>query len=176
MVAAVAAVAVVLGGGACGKAPEDKLVDWPPKEEVVPWGLPDAAPPAAPEVVDAAAPEAEPVEVAPAPLAPCQALVEHACTLWTPFADACREARTKTPDDAHPETREACAALLAKYTGESRWGNPCGRYARAICAESGEGAERCKAARARIPLLTERREWNACLADLMWFEARTLRR
>ena len=172
----IARAAIALALVACAKGPEDKLVDWPPKEDVVPWGLPDVAPPAVEEVLDAALAEAEPEEVAPPPLPPCAALVEHACGLWTRFADACREARTRIPDDGHAPTREACAALLAKYTGETRWGNPCGRYARAICAESGEGAERCKAARGRIPLLTERREWNACLADLIWFEARTLRR
>lgn len=161
---------------ACARGPEDRLVGWPPSEDVVPYGLPDAPAPAPPTVADSAEPEAAPVEVAPAPSPPCLALVEHACVLWTPFADACREARTKVPDDSHAPTREACAALLAKYQAETRWGNPCGRYTRALCKESGESSERCKAARARIALLTQRREWNACLADLIWFEARTLRR
>lgn len=167
-------VALVLA--ACSRSPADKLVGWPPSEEVVPYGLP--------EVVDTTpAPEVEvveldvgPLEVDAPPSPPCLALVEHACSLWTPFADACREARTKIPDDSHPATREACEVLLAKHKAVTSWGNPCGRYARLLCAESGEASERCKSARARVSLLTERREWNACIADILWFEARTLRR
>jgi hypothetical protein len=161
---------------ACGRTPEDKLVDWPPKEEIVPYGLPEVVDTAAPELPDTSPPDTAPVEVAPPPPPPCQALVDHACVLWTAYSDACREARTKVPDDSHPPTREACEALLTRFKEQTRWGNPCGRYARAVCAASGEASERCKAARARTPVLTERREWNACIADLLWFEARTFRR
>ena len=160
----------------CGRGAEDKLVDWPPREDVVPVGRPpepDTAPPPEPDtsILDLAE-----VDAAPAPLPPCHALVEYACELWTPFSDACREARTHIPDDDHPATREACEALLTTYREKTSWGNPCGRYARALCAESGEASERCRAARARIAILDTRREWKACIADLLWFEVRTLRR
>lgn len=172
--AALFALGALIAG--CGRGPEDKLVDWPPREDVVPVGLPpepDTLP--APEL-DTTAPETVEVDVGPAPLPPCRELVEYACELWTPFSDACREARTKVPDDSHPATREACEALLEGYRTRTSWGNPCGRYARALCAQSGEASERCRAARARIAILDTRREWKACIADLLWFEARTLRR
>lgn len=161
---------------ACGKDPHDRLLGWPPREDVVPYGLPEVVDTYEPPEVEEVVAEVVDVEVVPPPLPPCAALVEHACNLWTPFADACREARTKIPDDGHAITREACAALLARFQGEQRHGNPCGRYSRAICAESGEASERCVASRRRTGLLTERREWNACLADLIWFEARLFRR
>lgn len=170
-----ACVALALGV-ACSRGPIDKLVGWPPSEDVVPYGLPEVVDTTPAPEVDTALPEVGPVDVAAPPSPPCMALVEHACSLWTPFADACREARTKIPDDAHPATRDACEALLAKHKAVTSWGNPCGRYARLLCGESGETSERCKAARARVGLLTERREWNACIADILWFEARTLRR
>lgn len=160
----------------CRQSPEDKLVGWPPSEEVVPYGLPEVEDTAVESRLDSEDVEPAPVEVAPQPSPPCEALLEMACELWTRYADACHEARTKVPDDSHPPTREACQALLDKYREQPRWGNPCGRYARALCAASGESSERCKAARARVPVLTERREWDACLADLIWFETRKLRR
>lgn len=161
---------------ACAKDPEDKLVDWPPREDVVPVGRPPELDSAAPSEPDTVAPEVAATDAEPPPLPPCRALVEYACELWTPFSDACHEARTRVPDDSHPATREACEALLGAYRTRTSWGNPCGRYARALCAQSGESSERCKAARARVPILDTRREWKACMADLLWFEARTLRR
>jgi len=168
------ALAVVTLAG-CPSGPEDKLVGWPPEEQIVPYGLPEVVAPVAPPEPDTSQPEAVTPEVTP-PLRPCQALVEQLCQLWTPFADACREALTRVPDDTHPPTREACEALLTHYRQETHWGNPCGRYARAICTVSGEASERCKAAQSRTPVLTQRREWKACIADLLWFQARTLRR
>lgn len=167
--------AVLLLAG-CSKDPEDKLVDWPPREDVVPVGLPVEVDTVSSPEPDTAAPEVAMTDVAPPPLPPCRALVEYACELWTPFSDACREARTRVPDDTHPPTREACAALLEAYRTRTSWGNPCGRYARAVCAQAGESAERCKAARARVPILDTRREWRACIADLLWFDALALRR
>jgi len=142
----------------------------------VPYGLPEvvATPPA--HEVEGSEADVGPVDVVLPPSPPCLALVEYACNLWTPFADACREARTRIPDDLHPETRDACEAILAKHKAVTSWGNPCGRYARLLCTESGEASERCKSARGRISLLTERREWNACIADILWFETRKLRR
>lgn len=160
---------------ACGKSPQDKLVGWPPEEEIVPFGLPEVVDAAPEPVVDTVAP-APPIEPPAPPTPPCRALVELACELWTPFADACREAQTRVPDDRHAATREACQALLDRHRAETRWGNPCGRYARALCRQSGEGSERCKSARARTPVLKTRREWNACQADLIWLEMQTLRR
>jgi hypothetical protein len=169
----------VLAASACGRSsPESRIIGWPPDEPVV--ALRDA--------VEAPAPDVSPAEVsdpdgtaevdARSPLGPCEELVELGCELWTPFADACREARKSVPDDTHPATREVCAELVARYRKDElpRLKNPCGRLARAICKEAGAASERCKAANARIPLLTDKREWRHCLGELLWFEAKSLRR
>lgn len=165
-------------GSACGRAPEDKLVNWPPSEPVVPVrDVIEDADVEAPDTAPAPEPDTTPVEVVEPPLPPCAELVRLLCDRWTHFADACREARTRTPDDKHPPTRDACQALVDKINSpETRWGSPCSRYARALCAESGDTSDRCKAAQARIAVLTTKRDWQACIADLVWFEARTLRR
>lgn len=163
--------------GACPSDSSDKILGWPPSEPVVPIRdvveVPDVPPPA--EVVDVAVAVAE---VAPRPVGPCAELVDIACELWTPFADSCREARRAAPDDTHGPTRDKCQALVDRYKKDElpRLGNPCGRLSRAICKDSGEASERCRSARARVPLLTKRHQWRACLGDLLWFEARTFRR
>lgn len=170
-------VLVVGACAACGASPEDKILGWPPREPVVPVREVVEAPDVV-EVPDLGVVEVAVVDVAPPPPGPCRQLVDIACELWTPFADSCREARRKPPDESHGPTAEQCQALVDRYVKDElpRMGNPCGRLSRAICKDSGESSERCRSARARVPLLTKRHQWRACLGDLLWFEARTLRR
>lgn len=162
---------------ACGESPGDKILGWPPREPVVPIREVVEAPDVM-EVPEVVLPDAEVADVVPPPAGPCTRLVDVACELWTTFADSCREARRNTPDESHAPTAEQCLALVDRYVKDElpRMGNPCGRLSRAVCKDSGETSERCRSARARVPLLTKRHQWRACLGDLMWFEARTFRR
>lgn len=171
-----ALVALTMSVG-CGRDPAAKIVGWPPREPVVPVREVIEAPDQI-EPEDAPLADAGPVEVAAAPMGPCRELAEVACELWTPFADACREAKKSIPDDTHGPTRELCQALVDRYKKDElpRMGNPCGRLARMVCQDAGESSERCRSARARVPLLTKRHQWRACLGDMLWFEARTFRR
>jgi len=167
---------VGLVGSGCTSDPADKLIGWPPTEPVV--AVRDVA--VAPDALDEpdVVVDTRPVEVAPPPVGPCRELVNIGCELWTPFADACREAQKNIPDDTHGPTRDLCQALVDRYKKDElpRIGNPCGRLAKAICKEGGDTSERCRSARARVPLLTKRHQWHACLGDLLWFEAKTFRR
>lgn len=168
-----------LVGIGCQGKPEDKLVNWPPQEPVIPAHLipePEPEPELEPE------PAPPPVQPpAPPPLQPCEELLGLACEFWTPHADACREARASKLDDSHGPTREACQQLVARYRKEdaAMTGNPCGRYVRMLCANDGRGygpnSEYCKSAQSRLPLLNKRYQWRACLGDMLWFETRGLR-
>jgi hypothetical protein len=162
---------------ACGESPGDKILGWPPRESVVAVREVVEAPEVV-EVPDVVALDVADVEVALPPPGPCTRLVDVACELWTTFADSCREARRDTPDESHGPTAEQCQVLVDRYVKDElpRMGNPCGRLSRAICKDSGETSERCRSAKARVPLLTKRHQWRACLGDLLWFEARTFRR
>lgn len=125
--------------------------------------MPDSAAADAPEVVEAP---------------PCHQLVDLVCELQGRFTDACREARTNMPDDAHPETREACRALLADFVERdaARVGSACSRYALEVCKTLGAASEPCKTAQGQVAVLTTRRELKACLGDLLWIRTRTFRR
>jgi len=131
------------------------------------------------------APSLEPSDVVsevtpidPARPGPCAQLVNFVCELYGTFNDGCQEARAKSPDDSHPQTREGCEALLMRFTEEElpRVGGSCYRFTRALCAVYGDGSERCKTARATIQLARSRREHRICLGDWLILESRDLRR
>lgn len=163
---------------ACGREPTDKIVGWPPREPIVPVRdvIEDTAP-AEPEDVGEPDTAPEVPDVTPE-TPPCKKIVDMVCELEGRFTDACREARTHVPDDGHAETREACAALYAKFEKDElpRVGSACWRYARELCKTLGDGSEPCKTAQGQVSVRTTRRELRACLGDLLWSATRTFRR
>ena len=161
----------------CGRSAADKIEGWPPREPIVPVrdvvDAPEVEVVEDTAVVDAA-PEAEVVREPEA----CHKIADLVCELEGRFTDVCRDARTNVPDDSHPETREQCAVLFAKFTSDElpRVGSACARYANEVCRDLGAGSEPCKTARSAVGVLTQRRQLRACLGDLLWIQTRTFRR
>lgn len=174
--------AVGLTASACRDDVAARIRGWPLTAEdralmggdvVVPDETTDDAP-----IVEPGGDAPLPVDIDPALPGPCAQLIAFACELYGAFNDGCQEAKTKTPDDTHPQTREGCELLLKRFTEEElpRVGGSCYRYTRSLCAAHGDGSERCKTARATIQLARSRREHRICLADWLILESRDLRR
>jgi hypothetical protein len=182
-----AAAVVAVAWFGCGPSPEAKIRGWPlsDAERIAMWppqdvgddgDEPDAGGAAPSDGVESDAVPA--VAAVPADAGPCAGLVAMACELYGDFNDGCQEARSKPPDDRHPQTREVCAELVKRFTEVElpRVGGACYRYTRALCALHGEGSERCRTARATVQLARSRREHRICLGDWLLLETRTLRR
>jgi len=171
-------VLAALALAACRDEPRDKLRGWPPNEPIVPRRdvEEDASPEPLADVVVAEVVTSV-ADVAPV-VPPCRRIVDLVCELQGRFTDACREAQSRVPDDAHPETRDACQALHDTFVADElpRVGSACHRYARDVCKTLGEGSEPCRTAKGQVTVLKSRRELRACLGDLLWIRTRTFRR
>jgi len=168
---------MALAAAACGRDASDKIVGWPPREPIVP--VRDVVEDTAPPPEDTAVAELAPADVPDATaLPPCHQIVDLVCELQGRFTDGCREARSRVPDDGHPETRQACQALLDAFVADDlgRVGSACSRYAREVCKTLGAASEPCRTATGQVSVLTTRRELRACLGDLLWIRTRTFRR
>ena len=173
----VCGVAIMSPAPGCEDAPRNKVT-----RRATPEEMPGSAASRPVESAPTIASSVVTPTVGPAPVesAACHELVERACQALGPHSDECQEAKALLPLIITPEHHAGCSAILDAHVRPSRQAkrrrrlNSCRRLMRAVCGAAGGSTWVCRQTRADASRLWRTGQREACLGDLLLFEARRL--